>query len=601
MPAAHDLRSPWSGQALGRGMPLPDYPRPMLERSQWLNLNGPWQYAVESSTSPDIAEQPIPTRYQGQLTVPFAIESVASGVGADFAPDQTLFYRRTFRVPAAWEQLRVVLNFEAVDYECLVRVNGDVLGRHLGGYLPFSIHLPPGVTDVDLVVAVRDPSDAGGQPYGKQALNPETIWYTATSGIWGTVWAEPLPDNAISSLAVTSWPDLAGVDLLVEADEMAACDVTIDGPDGACWNLTVQPGTVHPVPLPQARPWSPDDPNLYRITVTNGPDDVRSWFALRTVAVGPIPGATADERPAVLLNGQPILLNTPLDQGYWPESGMTAPCDDALIAELQELKNLGFNGVRKHIKVESRRFYHHADRIGMMVIQDMVNGGRPRVSINQSRAVMVLGLHLADPPPAQLARAGRDDPENRELFEADIRGTIDHLAPHPSVVMWVLFNEAWGQYDTHRLEAMIREADPTRLIDAASGWYDQGGGDFRSRHRYTLSLQRPPRRDRRPYFLSEFGGLNLPVSGHLWPGSQQFGYRFHASAADLAQGLSTLYRKQLIPLVENGLRACVYTQVSDVEIETNGLFTYDRILKVDAQLLRQLNGELMQAFDRLGQ
>ncbi|MFV0429978.1 MAG: glycoside hydrolase family 2 protein [Arachnia sp.] len=595
MPLSHPLRSPWAGQAIGAERPLPEYPRPMLARNQWINLNGAWQFAVVPSTAADLAEQPWPDGYDGTITVPFAIETIASGVARDLLPDQTLFYRRRIHVPPAWQAGRVAINFEAVDHECVVWIDGDLAGGHTGGYLPFSIDIADSGESHDVVVAVRDPSDTGGQPYGKQALAPGTIWYTATSGIWGTVWAEPLPGNAITRIHSACWPDLTGLDVTVECEQPAEVEVTL-GP------ATVQGRSGIPiaVSIPDARQWSPEDPHLYPVTATTGQDSAESWAAVRTVRLGPIPGAPATERPAVLLNGRPILLNTPLDQGYWPETGMTPPSEDALLFDLDYLAEAGFNGVRTHIKVESRRFYHLADQRGMLIVQDMVNGGRPRVDINQSRYVMALGIHRADRSARALAKSGRADPENRRAFEAHVLDTVRHLEVHPSVVAWVTFNEAWGQYDSARISAMIRDADPTRPIDSTSGWYDQGGGDFRSRHRYVLALQRPPRGDRRPYLISEFGGHNLRIEGHLWPGADEYGYTFHSSPAELADALAALYRQQLIPLVDDGLRGCVYTQVSDVEIETNGLLTYDRQPKLEAAVLRELNQELYRRFELIG-
>ena len=279
---------------------------------------------------------------------------------------------------------------------------------------------------------------------------------------------------------------------------------------------------------------------------------------------------------------------------------MTAPHDDALVFDLQSMKDLGFNGVRKHIKVESRRFYHHADRLGMLVLQDVVNGGRPRVGIRTSGVVMALGLHVGDTSRRAHRLAGRADAANRIAFEADVAGMVRMLAPHPSVIGWVVFNEAWGQYDSRRIEGRVRELDPTRVVDAVSGWFDQGAGDFRSRHRYVLRLAPPPAKDSRPFLLSEFGGHNLAVPGHAWEASGTFGYRFHDDPAALDAALGKLWREELIPLVAAGLRGCVYTQVSDVETEANGLYTYDRrVLKPDADLLRTLNAELAAAFDAL--
>lgn len=600
MPVVTRLRSPWASQAIGATHPLPEYPRPMLQREQWLSLNGAWDYAIQPSTTPDLVDEPRPVRFQGQITVPFALETVASGVTKTLGRDETVFYRTAVVLPADWLGRPIGLNFEAVDHEAAVWVDGNLLGTHLGGYLPFSVELLACSGQIEIVVGVRDPGPAGGQPYGKQSDTPGGIWYTATSGIWQPVWAEPLPDNPITAVHTSTWPDRVGFDVLVETEEPTAVAVTVELPDGGSTIASGQAGQPIRIPLADPRPWSPADPHLYRLQVTTADDRVRSWAGLRTIELGPIPGADRGERAAVLLNGQPILLNTPLDQGYWPESGMTAPADEALIFDLEQLRALGFNGLRKHIKVESRRFYHHADRLGLLVIQDAVNGGKPRVTINQSRVVMALDVHLGDTSRRALAAAGRVCRTNRELFETDLIEMIGLLDPHPSVIAWTIFNEAWGQYQAVRVESLVRSLDPSRLIDATSGWYDQGGGDFRSRHRYVLKLRRPPRRDRRPFLLSEFGGYNMGVPGHVWEGTGSYGYRFYDDSTKLDAALAELYRRQLIPLVPHGLRGCVYTQLSDVETETNGLFTFDRqVLKPDADQLRTLNAELYAAFDRL--
>ena len=579
-------------------LPLPEYPRPLLDRADWLNLNGPWQYAVIESDADDLAEQALPTEFKGEIIVPFAIETPASGVQRAFTPEQTLVYRRHIELPADWAGQQVALNFEAVDHECVIFLDGKIVGRHTGGYLPFSIVLPAGTTGGELVVAVRDPSDTGGQPYGKQALKPNAIWYTATSGIWGTVWAEPLPANPIDRVLAEALPGLDGFTITVDSAEPAGFEVEIELAPGRHLTAAGTTGSPLQVRVPEPRLWSPAEPHRYRLVVRSGQDRVESWAALRRVEIGPIPGARRRERDAVLLNGEPVFLNTPLDQGYWPETGMTPPTDGALVFDLEAMRELGFNGVRKHIKVESRRFYDHADRLGMLVVQDFVNGGRPRVTIAESRIVIALDAHRGDTSRRAHAKAGRRNARNRIEYEYFVAELIEHLRGHPSVVCWVIFNEAWGQYDTDRIEAWVRRLDPTRLIDAASGWYDQGGGDFRSRHRYVLPLMRPPRRDRRPYFISEFGGYNLALDN---PDGTQFGYRFHTDAAALDKALAKLYRRQLIPLVRHGLRGAVYTQLSDIEIETNGLYSYDRqTRKVDAAALRVLNARLYAAFAKLG-
>lgn len=600
LPIVTRLRTPWASQAINQTVPLPQYPRPMLQRAEWLNLNGQWDYAVVPSSVGSLPHGPTPARYQGQITVPYALETVASGVTRSLAPDQTLFYRRAIDLPWQWRSRRMALNFEAVDHEAAVWVDGRCVGSHSGGYLPFSVELPHEGGRVEIVVGVRDPGPSGGQQYGKQSDVPGGIWYTATSGIWQTVWAEPLPANAITQVHAIATGALDGFDVRVETESSCPCQVVVDLPGGGSIAASGRSGQPIRIQLPNPRCWTLEDPYLYRLRVRTDEDEVASWAGLRCIAIGPIPGAAASERPAVLLNGRPVLLNAPLDQGYWPETGMTAPADEALIFDLQQMRALGFNGVRKHIKVESRRFYHHADRLGMLVIQDVVNGGRPRVSLRMSRPVMSLDIQLPDTSRRALAAAGRASRANRERFETDLVGMIELLKPHPSVVVWVIFNEAWGQYQASRIEDLVRRIDPHRLVDAASGWFDQGGGDFRSRHRYILRLRRPPRRDRRPFLLSEFGGHNLAVAGHVWEGSGSFGYRFHSDSSQLDAALTSLYRDQLIPLVDHGLRGCTYTQLSDVEIETNGLLTFDRqICKPDADLLRVLNAELYAAFAAL--
>lgn len=437
--------------------------------------------------------------------------------------------------------------------------------------------------------------------YGKQSDSPGGIWYTATSGIWGTVWAEPLPECAITRVTSHTHPDCGGIDVLVETDQPSAVEVQLELPDGGSVSATGNSGEPIGVGLENPRLWRPEDPYRYRLRVRAGADEVTVWAGVRTIEIGPIPGASRGERPAVLLNGEPIFLNTPLDQGYWPESGLTPPADEALLFDLLAMRELGFNGVRTHIKVQPRRFYDHADRLGMLVVQDVVNGGQPRVTIKESSVIQALDLHFGDTSRRQLARAGRSDPENRARFEADLAELLRLLDPHPSIVVWTLFNEAWGQYEADRLEEQLRALDPTRLVDATSGWFDQGGGDFRSRHRYVLRLIRPPHKDRRPFFLSEFGGHNLAIDGHGWEGPGRYGYTFHSDAAKLTAALTRLWREQLIPLVAHGLRGCVYTQVSDVESENNGLLTYDRqLMKPDAGVLRTLNAEIDAAFAALG-
>jgi len=610
------ISSIW-GERLARSSPLPEYPRPDFVRTDWLCLNGPWDYAVRPSGAGALSSESAPAQYDGQIVVPFPVEAALSGVGRAFSPDETLWYRRTLTVPPAWAGRRVVINFEAVDYLTAVFADGVLLGTHRGGYLPFSFELPAASTgagnsgcgSLELVVAVRDPSDAGLQQRGKQALRPAGILYTATSGIWQTVWLEPLPaGNALTGIRTGTMSDLKGVSVVVEAERPADVDLVVSLPGGEELAVRGRSGEPLEVFIPAPRLWSPADPYLYGFRVdllddgaVAAVDAVVSYFAIRTVDLGPIPGAPGGTLPAIRLNGEPLFLNAPLDQGYWPESGMTPPADEALVFDIESMKALNFNGLRKHAKVESRRFYWHADRLGMLIIQDAVSGGLNRAAGNAKiAAAMMLGSNMGDRSKHALRLAGRLGKANRDELEADLAGMVELLSNHPSIIMWTVFNESWGQFESESIVRNVRRLDPTRLVDAVSGWHDQGGGDFRSRHTYIVKLRRPPRRDRRPYFISEYGGYNLAVPGRMWDEKARFGYRFFENVSALDEGFSHLMRDQLIPLVQRGLRAAVYTQVSDVEIESNGFYTYDRkVLKFDAEAVRVLNGELYAAFAAL--
>lgn len=623
---ADRLCTPW-GRDLPR-IPLPEHPDPMMERARWESLNGWWECAIVPADSPG----PAPGQWR-PILVPFAVETPASGVARPLLPDERLHYRRPVPIPPAWRGQRIRIHFCAVDHECEVMIDGRPAARHTGGYLPFHVDVADTDRDaVELRLEVADPTDTRGIQRGKQSLNPRTIWYTATSGIWGSVWMEPLPRTAIEAVDIRSEPDLSGFRLRVgvEGDGRGPLEVEVDLPDGGRLRAAGTTGAWNRVDIPDPLPWSPDSPALYRFTIRAGGDEVRTWSALRTVALSAAsaggaprrglpdpPGRRGRWRPrglpgrwapsgrrrggpgrCVLLNGEPVLVNAPLSQGYWPESGMTPPDEAALLHDLTTLRRMGFNAVRVHVKVESRRFYHLCDRLGLMVVQDMVSGGVPPLGIRASGAVQALGLTLPDRWAAFRRWTGRGGATGRGRFVRELAGVIRHLRGHPCIVVWVPFNEGWGQFDARGAERFVRRADPTRLVDAASGWFDQGGGDFRSRHRYVLRLVAPPRGDGRAFYLSEFGGLNLVVEGRAWPGAP-FGYRFLGDRGALARAMTELYRGQLVPLVAGGLAACTYTQVSDVERESNGLMTYDRVVtKVDPALMARLNRELEEAFSR---
>ncbi|MCL3777479.1 MULTISPECIES: glycoside hydrolase family 2 TIM barrel-domain containing protein [unclassified Actinomyces] len=580
------------------------HPDPMRERAQVVLLDGWWEHVVLPGA--DLDRRDLPEDGWEPVRVPFAIETRDSGVERALQPDETLVYRRRLEVPDAWagRRLRVVLG--AVDHSCQVRVGGRVVAEHVGGYLPVEAVLAPdavaaaGPEGLELTVLVTDPTDTASIQRGKQVLTPRTIWYTATSGIWGTTWMEPLPEVAVTGLRVEPLPGLDGFRVRVDTDaaEPADCELSLVAPDGGQTVTTVRTGTWTRLPVERPQLWSPGSPALYRVRVRVGEDEVSSWAGLRTV--GLTPGRGSGRRRRVLLNGEPVLVNAPLSQGYWPSSGMTPPDEDAVEHDLRVLKEMGFNAVRVHIKVESRRFYHLCDRLGLMVVQDMVSGGRPPLGIQASGVVQALGYTVPDGSRLFRQWTGRGRAVDRAQFARELAAMVRHLRCHPSVIMWVPFNEGWGQFDSRRAEAAVRRLDPTRLVDAVSGWFDQGRGDLRSRHRYVLRLRRAPRHDHRPFYLSEFGGLNLAVPGHVWDGEGldvQFGYGFSSDAEELAEAMTSLYRDQLIPLAAHGLAACTYTQVSDVERETNGLMTYDReVTKVEPSLMARLNGELEEAF-----
>jgi len=576
MPGQRPLLTAW-GQALDPEHPLPEYPRPQLRRESYLNLNGRWDHAFRISARE-------PSTWDGPIVVPFSPEAPLSGVGRQLQPEEYLHYRRTFDLPEGFTRDRVLLHFGAVDQFCRVRVNGIDVGEHEGGYLPFTIDiteaLSPGSNTLHVVVT--DPSDTGPGARGKQKLQPGGIWYTAQSGIWQTVWLESVPSGHVTGVHLE--PDLTGFRITVAATVNAAMDVSVLAggvPVATASGTTGSPLRIN-IPLP--RRWSPEDPFLYDIGITCGDDEVSSYVGLRTVAVG----LDDESVPRLLLNGRPYFHAGVLDQGYWSDGLYTAASDDALVFDIQTMKDLGFTMMRKHIKIEPQRWYYHCDRLGMLVWQDMVNGGGPyRRSVVQVPAVTP--LHLKD---GHYRLFARQDAAGRRQWLVETDETIALLGNHPSVVVWVPFNEGWGQFDANLVADRVRTLDPSRPVDHASGWHDQGGGDFRSLHIYFRAFRVPPRRGRRVLALSEYGGYSLRLAEHA-TSDTEFGYRRYTSAESLAEGFRRLHTDQIIPAVARGLAATVYTQVSDVEDETNGLLTYDRrVVKIPAEQVRAVIGQL---------
>ncbi|MFI6795753.1 glycoside hydrolase family 2 protein [Streptosporangium canum] len=565
---------------------LPEHPRPQLARDSHLNLNGRWEYAITG------AEEE-PETYDGAILVPFSPESPLSGVDRQLLPGQTLWYRRTLPAPDGFPPagdvpVRVLLHFGAVDQTCRVLLNGAEVGGHTGGYLPFTCDITDALHDGEntLTVAVRDDSDTGHHARGKQKLKRGGIWYTAQSGIWQSVWAECVPAVHVERLTLTPHLGEGCVEVTVHAEAAGEARVEILAAGVAVARAVVPVGQPVRVPIPDARPWSPEDPFLYDVTVELGADRVRSYVGMRSFSVGP------DENgvPRLLLNGRPYFHAGILDQGYWSDGMYTAPSDEAMIHDIAEMKRLGFTMLRKHIKIEPLRWYYHCDRLGMLVWQDMVNGGGDYHPLVITAPVLT-PLRLSD---RRHRWFGRADAQGRARFRTELRDTVEHLRNVVSLAVWVPFNEGWGQFDAARIAAEVAELDPTRTVDHASGWHDQGGGDLKSLHVYFRRFRVPRRRrgDRRVLVLSEYGGYNLRVDGHAF-NDKDFGYRRYGSAEQLGEAFSRLHTEQIVPAIRRGLSATVYTQLSDVEDELNGLLTYDReTLKLPAELVRSVNALL---------
>jgi hypothetical protein len=526
-----------------------------MVRERWTSLNGLWDYAVTAAD----AEQP--EDWAGKILVPFPIESALSGVGRRLEPGERLWYRRTFRVPDEWKRERVLLHFGAVDWRADVSLNGRAIGSHEGGYDGFELDVTDALVagDNTLVVRVEDPSDSGGQPRGKQVLKPEGIWYTPSSGIWQTVWLEPVPAERIVGLTVTPRrsPRESGVSVRVERTppppgklpSSLMVDVLARERSVASGMATGSEVLVH---IADPHPWSPGDPYLYGLRVSLGRDGrtvdaVRSYCGLRDVRMG-------DDGRGVqrlLLNGEPLFQLGPLDQGFWPDGLYTPPSDEAMRFDIGAVKKMGGNMLRKHVKVECERFYYACDQLGVLVWQDMPS-------------------------------ANNASPEDKARFEGELTRLVLGRSNHPSIVTWVPFNEGWGQHDTGRIVDLVRRLDPTRLVDNASGWTDERCGDVIDVHDYPGPAMAPAE-TKRASVLGEFGGLGLPIEGHTWVDNGNWGYVRFANQAELTDAYVALLDK-LRPLISNGLSAAVYTQATDVEIECNGWLTYDRaVWKIDPE------------------
>ena len=557
---------------------LPEYPRPQLVRDRWINLNGLWEYAITPVDA-------VPEKMDGHILVPFAVESALSGVGRSVTEHDALWYEREFSVPKDWAGSRIMLNFGAVDWKAEVYVNDELAGCHTGGYAPFSFD----VTDLllqgktnSLKVKVTDSTDSWFQPRGKQVSEPEGIWYTAVTGIWQTVWMEPVSESYVKSYNVVADIDASVAKVSVNAvlAEGDACEVVIMENGNV---INKGRGTEVVLDVPQMKLWSPDSPYLYDVEINivrDGAvvDHVSGYAAMREISCE----RDADGHKRMCLNGEPLFQYGTLDQGWWPDGLYTAPSDEALVFDIQKTKDFGFNMIRKHVKVEPARWYWHCDRLGMLVWQDM-----PSIEDNHEN---VWGNRAYD--------TGTDYPvtqEGKENYYKEWGEVIAAFKGFPCIVVWVPFNEAWGQFDTEEVVRFTRAQDPTRLINYASGGnFVHCSGDILDLHNYPHPEMYLYDRE---YInvLGEYGGIGWPVEGHLWQPDRNWGYVQFKSADEVLDTYEK-YAEMLIDLIDDGFAGAIYTQITDVEIEVNGLMTYDRkVVKLDQERLHAINTKVIES------
>jgi beta-galactosidase/beta-glucuronidase len=566
------LMSPW-GEKLDPTCPLPEYPRMLLQRSSYTNLNGMWEFQITGSSE----------KYREdaweRICVPFALGSKLSLTDKQLQPGQVLWYRRRFRYEARLPH--TLLNFEAVDQVCEVFLNGLPVGGHRGGYAPFSLDVSGAVLPSnELIVRCTDDSDTGLYAYGKQRLKHGGMWYTPSSGIWQTVWMEDVSDGYVQDIRIQADYDTGDVSFQLSGNFSQA--VISVAEDRKIIGRGVTNDGTYVMHLDRFRPWSPDDPFLYDVYVQTEDDTIKSYFGMRKFSAA----RDANGCTRFCLNGKPLFLSGLLDQGYSVDGLMTYPSDEAMEYELSTIRALGFNMLRKHVKVECRRWYYHCDQLGILVMQDMPNGGGPY----QDGVTLVwptLGRRRIRDD--QYEKFGRASETGRKIYYAELDAMLKELSGAVSVFAWVPFNEGWGQFDSAAVTQHIRQLDPVRLVDSASGWFDQKAGDFNSRHVYFRPFRAHPGRDERILLLSEFGGYSYLEPLHS-EAKKLYGYRKYKDRLMLDNAVQDLYQKDILAQIPKGLCGCIYTQVSDVEDECNGLFTADRrILKIDSRRMRRIN------------
>ena len=545
--------------------PWQDHPNPQMRREKWLNLNGMWDFAVSHDE---------PKKYDRQIRVPFCPESVLSGIGAHFEEGVGMWYRRCFSLPEVFRGGRVLLRIGAADQETDVFVNGSHAGHHLGGYEAMSFDITPFLLENnELIIRVTDDLRGNVMPYGKQTLRRGGMWYTPVSGIWQTVWLEAVPEQYIRTLNIENRGASVTVDV---GDPNAVGKVTVAG----LGEFPLREGKVTITPE-NPRLWSPEDPYLYEMTVEAGEDKVESYFALRILEIKEVGGV-----PRLCLNGEPYFFHGLLDQGYWSDGLFTPAEPEHYAKDILAMKKLGFNMLRKHIKVEPERFYYDCDRLGMVVFQDMVNNGD--YSFLRDTALPTVGLQkMGD---KHLHR----DEATRRAFLDGMEATVKQLRNHPCILYWTIFNEGWGQFDGSAAYDRLRELDDTRWIDSTSGWFRGSRTDVESIHCYFKKYRF--RKNAKPVVLSEFGGYAHGVAGHVFNTEKSYGYGACPDLDSLGARVEKLYREEIIPAAKQGLCVSVYTQVSDVEDEINGLLTYDRkVEKLTPERMMPIANELKNA------
>ena len=569
-PADNPIYTPWAGEVSPDNV-WQEYPRPMMVRENWQNLNGLWDFKITGKGQGH-------GDFDGEkILVPFPVESALSGVKKEVGASRRVWYKRSFNVNNPHDQGRTLLHFGASDWETHVFINQQYVGMHQGGYDPFTFDITDYLNDgeQEIIVTVWDPTDLGKQPVGKQTHDPRSIWYTANTGIWQTVWLEYVPETYIEKLKITPQLDQKRVKveaMVKNASENHQLSVTVLDQNTDAGNSTGYYKQHFLIELDNPKLWSPDNPFLYDLVISLQDEDgtvidqVESYFGMREISLA----KAEDGFMRLFLNNEPLFQLGPLDQGWWPDGLYTAPTDEALQYDIQVTKDLGFNMLRKHVKVEPQRFYYWCDKMGILVWQDMPSGDmRPRSIPVRS-------------------------PESDQQFMNEYKNMIDAFYNHPSIVMWVPFNEGWGQYNSQKIVSWTQNYDPTRLVNNASGWIDRKVGDVNDVHRYP-GPGMPQPEDNRAAVLGEFGGQALVVKDHLWitdfsraPGH----YKTSQSENQLHESYDRLIR-ELYPLKEKGLASAVYTQTTDVESEVNGLMTYDRkVIKFDKEHLQEIHGKL---------